>query len=242
MAELLARNPENVDAWCCWHALDNEQSTPYEGVVIQLLDHKPDLIRCLDDNGNTIMHYAVGFRQGREFFSEEFITKVWHLAPESVHVPNSQLLTPFHIALRCENSFAIALMQGKVALDKIVRAFVVCERECPRSLLDEHCGVFLSKTLPQDLIATVYEYIGFGMREQLRLKRKLDYVEPLAAYEGDEEGDEGDEEGDEGEAAEEDPAGWDSSEDYEFQGADQQRRPNVHRGDSWWQPSKWRKS
>lgn len=74
-----------------------------------------------------------------------------------MHKVNRKHDTPFHVALRSDNQFAVELVQWKLPLDEVVSAYVRCKKECPRLIFD-HLGGCLLQALNKDVVRVIYDY------------------------------------------------------------------------------------
>jgi len=118
-----------------------------------LLAHKPELIHVTLSAG-TLLHYVLD-RYACLMLSREFITKVWELDKQAVHVVITEE-TPFHIALRRDFDWAIEMMQGQLSLDEIVEA---CQQT--QTSPDRFRHNVIIEQLLADVTEVVCEYLGF---------------------------------------------------------------------------------
>ena len=133
VACLLACGPAVVVEDMCWSALNHGLDDDRVYAILRLLcTHKPEIVRRC--NGFPLLHHVFGFRSERNdntLFSEELMRTVWQLTPPEVLCAAYSEGTPFEVAIRCNNAFAIELTQGKLSLDEIVKAFDNCDKDPP---------------------------------------------------------------------------------------------------------------
>lgn len=131
-----------------------------------MLDRKPELVRDTSMYG-PILSYVFDFRRGSK--CEEMMRKCWQMYPEA-HTPDYLGYTPFHVAIRCDNEFAIELVQSKFSLDEIMAAFAKCEKGCPHSRL--RACLSLESWLNKDVVRVIEEYLGLGEANTNKRKRE----------------------------------------------------------------------
>jgi len=119
-----------------------------------LLAHKPELIHV--KLGETmLLHHALS-RRSDFLLRQAFITKVWELNKQAVHVAHQLAGTPFHFALQTGLDWAIEMMQGQLPLDEIVEA---CKRT--QTSQDRFRPYVIIEQLLADVTEVVCEYLGF---------------------------------------------------------------------------------
>lgn len=150
-----------------WTALFWAINDNHEAIADQLLDADPELDIAL--SGDTPLHLSM---ERPQLLS--LTTRLWQLHPETLQMRNENGCTPFFLAVLADNEPAIQLVQGTLSIDEIVEAFASCNKsyERFRPLLSEQCES-LAMALNQDVLGTVYEYLGFDfVRQPQRKKHK----------------------------------------------------------------------
>ena len=125
------------------------------------------MIFAVGNAGNTILHGVSRSEQFRRKCRPEFIAKLWRLNPAALRALNTDKETPFHIVVSSENDALFDLFQWSLSLDEIVSA---CEAhwmsyERLRPVMEVQCETLLT-LLNQDVLGTVFEYLGFKLRKR----------------------------------------------------------------------------
>lgn len=160
-AQLLAANGELIHANDAYgrSVLHYAIQEGHESIARMFLQVKPELIFAVDTTKDTILHLAIKQRGA----SEVFITYLWRLNPAALHTENLRLDTPFQLAVKYSYESGIRALQWGLCLDEAVNIFTACKRPCMkrfRPVVESQCE-HLSRSLHQDVLATVYEYLGF---------------------------------------------------------------------------------
>lgn len=175
VASLLAHGP-TVDDDVFWTVVRSDVECR-DQVVKLLLAHKPELAESVDRiSGLTVLHRVFG---GIKRFSEEIVRMVWEMSPPgALHkLLRDSFQTPFHVAIWHDNRFAMELVLGKLSLEEVMSAFIMCKRECPLYLLDKFREC-LSVSLNQDVVGTVGEYLGCeGLAKRTNKRMRSDNEE-----------------------------------------------------------------
>lgn len=149
-----------------------------EKLMDMLLAMKPEWASCVDQSGNTLLHLAA---DSSPPLSPQALTKLWELSPpEAVRAVNEDGDTPFAIAVRNRDDFAMSLLQRKLSVDEILLASEAVHPEAVRRLrpaLEAECACLL-ELLHRDVIGTVYEYLGFE-RQIASLSKEEDHFAEL---------------------------------------------------------------
>jgi len=119
-----------------------------------LLANRPELIHVKLSLG-MLLHCVLDRCQS--LLSQAFITKVWELDKQAVHMVNLRDETPFHIALRRRLDWAIDMMQGQLSFDEIAEA-------CNRTQTSQDRFRPVIEQLSADVTEVVCEYLGFESR------------------------------------------------------------------------------
>lgn len=141
----------NADGWT---ALKSAIFYGHQRVAERLLAIRPDEVY---DTYPSLLHIAT-----REC-SFEFVAKLWRMNPQAlraVWLDN----TPFDWAILHERNDLIGLFQWSLSFDEIVCAFIRHELGFEtryRPVMDTLCEP-LWGSLNQDVMGTVFEYLGFG--------------------------------------------------------------------------------
>jgi len=137
-----------------------------------LLAHKPELIRVKLGEG-MLLHCE---RRLDYLMSQVFVTKVWELDKQAVHVVNEANETPFHIALRKHIDWAIEMMQGQLSLDEIAEA---CKQT--QTSQDRFRPNMSIEQLSADVTEVVCEYLGFESARKRPVSKRASRSEPMKA-------------------------------------------------------------
>lgn len=120
LAQLLAANSGLANVGInqrCWNVLHCAVSSGEEAVVEMVLAVDPTLIHAASE-GNTVLHLAVLFGH----WSKPFFARLLALEDRLLHMTNSNLESPFEIALMRGNESAIEALQWKMTIDELMRA------------------------------------------------------------------------------------------------------------------------
>jgi len=124
-----------------------------ERVVEVFLKHDPELVhRRL--SGGTLLQILLEDRYKN--IGQEFITKVWRMNPDAVHMVDNEEQTPFLLALRQGLDWAIDLMQWQLSLDDIQEACEQTDRDLER--FRPAIEPLLLLSFSQEVVG---EYLGF---------------------------------------------------------------------------------
>ena len=142
-----------------------------------LLPLTPEQVFMRDREGNTLLHCCLPEFDCSKPLSKELVERVWRMNPEALHVTNANGLTPFHsAALYHERVFE--LFQWKFSMDDIVQALAaqqdsqaLAPLQRVRPLVVGECNGPLLECLHQDLINTVYEYLGLERCTRKRTRK-----------------------------------------------------------------------
>jgi len=170
VSQLLATNAnlENIVDFEGWTPLHWAINYDHEAVAVQLLVNHPPIIAS--HVGDTALHLSME----RSHFTR-LTPLLWQMYPNAMRVPNNEGFTPFAVAVRNDNEFAIELVQWKLPIDKIVKDCVLgsLSYERFRPVLEKQCEA-LAIVLNQDVLGTVFEYLGFDyIKQPQRKKSKL---------------------------------------------------------------------
>lgn len=196
VAQLLAANPDLINAVSDgYNALHFAAMWGSEVVMEMLLAAKPDLIFGVADDGTTVLLLAADCHGQGKGLSKQLYARMLELYPALVRMRNADELMPFDYAVEYDYDNAIEAMQWSLTFDEILESYEkTLEKTCDerfRPIMQQQCES-LVKLLNQDLLETVFEYLGFleksvegPQRKKAKLCREDDQGE------GDE--DEGDE-------------------------------------------------
>lgn len=156
VACLLTHKPAVVDQEMLWAAFDSEDPA----IVKLLLEHKPALGQSVHSRQGTALHRVFELSAR---FGEDLTRMIWQMNPEAVHVTRNRdgkcrRETPFLVAVRRDNKFAMELVLHKLSLDETLDSFVECEKTCPQSLLDKHREP-LVEFFHKDVGGIVFDYL-----------------------------------------------------------------------------------
>jgi len=174
----------------CVHAVDCYRQTALhvmfnsgfycESLASSLLDEYPNLAHAVDDQGNTALHLAVA-----SACSDGFIARLAELSPESLQVKSTDHGTPLQAAIVGELPQVIEIFQWKLTIDEIVHSFTTIKKnkksfdmERLRPVIERQCLVLSLEALNQDVVQTVFEYLGFAVLK--RATQKMTELEALA--------------------------------------------------------------
>lgn len=136
--------------------------------VEALLTSKPWRVKDVDRYGNTLLHHLI-----ESFMSEELVERVWRMNTEAVCVRNRNSESPFHLAIRTYNYWAMNLWQSQLSFDDIVEAFIDCGLPndlsgiCP--VIIKQCED-MATLLNRDVMQTIYLYLGLE-REKPKVEK-----------------------------------------------------------------------
>lgn len=157
--------------------------TGQEGIAERLLEIKPELIHGVSRTGNTPLHYAITPRARKRF-----VTKLWQLNLQALHVANTSRQTPLDLAVILRKKELIALFRGSVTFDTLSSTFTNrihklkhrkrAEQAC-KSVLKRQCDPLWTQHLNRDVAVVVLEYLGLDpvKRRPARKRAKLDKEE-----------------------------------------------------------------
>lgn len=169
-AQLLAASPSLIDATDVhgWTALHYTCQGGSSSMAEMFLTIKPDLALATNSAGNTPLHFAAAwFRRGNA------IKRLLELNPNALRAANKSCKTPFQIAVFNGNNEAIELMQSHLTFGEIIDCFLA-EKKSPeryRSVVKSQCES-LVVSLSQDVVGTVYEYVGIEQAVKKRPTKK----------------------------------------------------------------------
>jgi len=166
--QLLAHCPKLIDTEFEGRALAFVAAeSGKEPLVNMLLAVKPEQVFRTDNRGNSLLHYLTR----NPVFSHTLVEKVWRMNMEASRAVNGNFHTPFDRAVMAVNTPAIELLQWHLTYQEVASAYErFASLEGLRSLIDKQCES-LNLVLHQDLIATIYEFLGL-QRVQRTMKRK----------------------------------------------------------------------
>jgi len=134
--------------------------------VEKLLELDPSLVCNLTRRLQTPLWLAV------EKGSNTLIKRLFDMFPQALHMADETGMTPYDIAARNENYFAVDLFMPKLTFEENVRAFpsvAASEREksgCGKrlhSIIDAQCEDVAKVLNSLTLMSTIYSYLGFGI-------------------------------------------------------------------------------
>jgi len=132
-----------------------------------LLANTPELIH-VKLSGGMLLHCVLD-RYEDLIVNQAFITKVWELDKQAVHVVNNHNETPFHIALRRCFDWAIDMMQGQLSFAEVAEA---CKQT--QTSQDRFRPNVIIEQLSADVTGVVCEYLGFESASKKVGKRARD--------------------------------------------------------------------
>lgn len=191
-AQLHAACPRLIDArdiagkTALHYAAENDHSD----LATQIFAVRPELVAEVDSAGCNALHSAVRgesrwvpgkTKRGaarviqEELFpssDKEFVTKLWRMDPQTLHVANKESLTPFELAVIYHDNELIELFQGSVSIDGIVSAFAKDTRGRGEAyqykpVIEAQCES-LWDSLNQDVAPIVFGYIGLNPSQRKR--------------------------------------------------------------------------
>lgn len=137
----------------------------FDNIVDMLLVSKPELIASIDSAGNTVLHLAAN--SNPPLSPQCFMTLWQSLVRDDVRAVNTAGQTPFSIAVRRNNDFALDLMKWKLSLQEMEESCAVSSpqlvqlRSKLRPAIEAESACLLH-FLHRDVVGTVYEYLGFA--------------------------------------------------------------------------------
>jgi len=129
-----------------------------------LLANKPELIHVKTGAG-MLLHCVL---DRFACLNQSFITKVWELDKQAVHMVNLSNETPFHIALRRCLDWAIDMMQWQLSFDEILEACKQTQTSRDRFRPN------VIEQLSADVTEVVCEYLGFESRKRVGKRARDD--------------------------------------------------------------------
>lgn len=163
LKQLLAVTPSLIKA----AALDEQTvlhfaaANGHSATVRLLLAHEPPPSAvALDEHGRSILQLAI---KGK--CDNEVLRRLYELHPAALHCLQKRSAEgPFHAAIRADRHYAIEMLQLRLSFDEIVSALEKCGKanQLCRPVVEQQCEPPLLEWLQPDLVATVFEYLGFG--------------------------------------------------------------------------------
>lgn len=164
MELLLSRKPSLIEAdkeGC--NAFFFAAKNGHAPVVELLLTKNPEGIKAVDQRRRTVLHMAVeGFRS-----NPQLLERLWRMHPAALWARDSTSRTPLSKALFVRNPSAVEVLQWGFSpdeLDGISKGF--CQRRL-RPIITQQCEG-LRELLNQDMMTTVFEYLGFECVKRAR--------------------------------------------------------------------------
>lgn len=159
VGRILALRPTMIDSVNHgYNALEWAIKGGHQTVAGRLLATKPELISRVAHHKNTVLHIAV-----EHLCDPQFVAKLWRMDALALQNVNSTNRTPFHLAILKNKNELIELFQWRLSFDDIVCAFTqegISYQERYRPVIEEQCESLLGD-LNQDVMSTVFEYLGF---------------------------------------------------------------------------------
>lgn len=152
------------DALFCAARMDFEPTHASELIVSFLLDLYPELVFETDQIGNTLLHHVVEFHEKQQkVFSESLVATVFamnHAQLRTVNLPRG--LTPFHVALRSNNRWAVEHFQWKLPVEEFIACHLALRISVnlhAKPLIDALLSESLLVAMPRDLVNTISGFL-----------------------------------------------------------------------------------
>jgi len=169
VSTILAANPKNLEGidTALLHAI---RDVNHVERVEKMLELDPILVCNLNSRLETPLWFAVD--QG----ANKLIKRLFDMFPQALHMAAEYAsvacgcMTPYDLAVRNKNDFAVDFFMPKLTFEENVRAFRKFHAEIPtfawygkrlRSVIDVQCED-VTKVLAPTLMSTIYSFLGFG--------------------------------------------------------------------------------
>lgn len=167
VAQILALRPQMATMERSrWTPLECALEGGHQRVAERLLAAKPELANHISGFHRTTLHRATAAAK----CDDKFVAKLWQMNPKALRQINAYDRTPFYCAIMKKRNDLIELFQWHLSLDEIELAFSryhISYQDRYRPVMERLCAQ-LWECLHQDVVATVFEYLGFEPAKRAR--------------------------------------------------------------------------